>query len=250
MKLSFIPYSRNTTQVLTELSNITRTDVITVEDNHINIELQVPQSNPYIPEGVEIESSIERLGMPELEIINNEVVYSVEGLLSNLSINTLEEGNPFSQQLKLLEGLDPSFEESSSITQLGIDEEYVIEPLSVGNVGNSELPPQLIDYSLSSTQSFYTSLIDAIVQGAGAGLHTTVIGSAALICFVGGAHYVLRKIKKNSSSSQYTGLNPELGGNSGIVPDINPKPTRTFGRALVYAGTAIQLFVFLSKLGS
>ncbi len=249
MKLGFILYSRNTNQVLRDLSSITRTNVTEIEDNSVDIQLQVPQSNPEILDSVGIESSLERFSMPEFEIINNEVVYSIEGLLSNLSINTVEDVDPFSKQFKLLEGLG-TFEEGSSINQVGIGEEYVIEPISVGNVGNSEVPAQLLDDSLASTQSFYTSLIEAIVNGAGAGLQTTVIGSVALICVVGGAHYVLSKIKKKSSSRQHIGSNSEAVGNLGVVPDINAKTPRTFGRLLVCTGTALQLFLFFSKLGS
>lgn len=92
---------------------------------------------------------------PELEIINNEVVYSIEGLLNNLSIHTEVEHSP--------------------ILELESDEEYIVEQIG-GNIGTASSSDLLIE-SLSAvrepySQRFYQDIIEAIVNATSDGLQT------------------------------------------------------------------------------
>lgn len=247
MKISIVlQYSSTSGSVTNHLSNITSVNTVPVDGSQIHqIQTAMPLTNPSLTQNVDNIAMTERYSMPELEIINNEVIYSPEGLLNNLSIHTEIENNPFAEQIELLKRFD-SGEEHSPISQLGPDEEYIIEQIegNIGTVGSTEiLSPDREPFS----QRFYSDIIEIIVNGAGASLQTTIIGSVALICVVGGAHYILRKIKKKASSLQE---NDAAIGNSGAVPHatnitVHPK----FGGIIMYAGAAFQLFLYLSKLG-
>lgn len=246
MKFSLIlQYSSTSSHVTSHLSNITSTNTVPVDPGQIQTAATL--TNPPLTQNTDNIAVTERYSMSELEIINNEVVYSVEGLLNNLSIHTELENNPFKEQIELLKQFD-SGEEHSPISQPGPDEEYIIEQI-VGNIGTvgSNLPIELLSPDREPyLQRFYSDIIEVIVNGTVAGLQTTIIGSVALICVVGGAHYILRKIKKKTSSLQEE--KDATTGNSGAIPPTNVTAPRNFSSIIMYAGTAFRLFLYLSKL--